>query len=363
MNSSNNAKVGGTVILGLVILSVLIFTVSNYHIFESGKTFFVTFSFANGLTIGAPVMVAGVEVGNVESNDFIPDSSNDGNVRVRLTVWVTNQALVYRNSKAFINTLGLMGEKYLEITTGTGNEEVLGEGETLIGSDPIRQDQLLAIGSDLVREFQRSIAAVNAILDQEGTRSDISNTLHNLNNITERLNFMLEHNQEDISTGIKNFSEASVTLNNSMSNLDRMVTNNEKTLTTTIEDFQSTLTEIQETISENRPAFNAAIGDFQTFSHTMAKISENNRENIGTTIANVEASSTELRTALTQLNTTLQNLNKSEGALGMLLNDRTVANNLRQSSTDIRELVDYVKYRPWLLFREDNQPLPANTYD
>ena len=73
MDNHTNVKVGSTVIVGLIILSILIFTVSNYHIFESGNTFFVTFAFANGLEIGAPVMVAGVEVGQVEAIDFIPD--------------------------------------------------------------------------------------------------------------------------------------------------------------------------------------------------------------------------------------------------------------------------------------------------
>lgn len=351
MEQHLHLKVGLTVVFALLIFALLIFMVSNYHVFQAGKTFFVTFNFANGLAAGAPVMVNGLEVGNVEQLGF---TEEEGNVKVRLTVWVNDDARVYANSKAYINTLGLMGEKYLEITSGEGMEQPIAEGAILDGSDPLRQDEMLAIAGDLIREFQRSINAVNAIIAQEGTREDIRDSLHNLKNITTTLDRLLAQNQSNITTILTNFSESSVKLNRSMDSLDRMVTSNEKTLTAAIENFSVASGDLRTAVNDNRQTFNQAMRDLQLFSGDLAALSRGNRDRVTATIANLEASSEKLRQ-------TLDKLNSSSGTLGILLNDPSIGTNLRTSSRDLKEAITYLKRRPWLLFREQDEPINFGT--
>lgn len=351
MEEQHNFKVGLTVIAGLLMLAVLIFVVSDSHLLQPGYTFFVTFNFANGLTAGAPVMVAGVAVGSIEEIKFVEEQ---GNTKVQLTVWVRSHARVFRNSKAFINTLGLMGEKYLEISTGDGSEQPIREGDTLRGTDPVRQDEILSRGAELVREFQSSIAAVNSILGEAGTRDDIRNTLHNLNNISHRVDSILEKNETSINTSLQNFGEASARLSNTITSLDRMVTTNEKALNESVSNFSIM-------ISENRPGFTKAVQDFQSFSGDLAAISRNNRGSITTAITNIGEASSDFKTVLEKLDTTLTRLNSNQGTLGMLLNDPTVGNNLKKTSQDLREMIAYIKYRPWLLYRSSDEPLRYGT--
>lgn len=358
MEEQHNFKVGLTVIGGLLMLAVLIFVVSDSHLLQPGYTFFVTFNFANGLSVGAPVMVAGVAVGSIEAIEFVEEQ---GNTKVRLTVWVRDHARVFRNSKAFINTLGLMGEKYLEISTGDGNEQPIREGDTLDGTDPVRQDEILSRGAELVKEFQSSIAAVNSILGEAGTRDDIRNTLHNLNNISHRVDSILEKNETSINSSLQNFGEASARLTNTINSLDRMVTTNEKALSESVQNFNSGMTDLRQMVGENRPGFTKAVQDFQTFSSDLAAITHNNRGSITTTITNLGEASSDFKSVLEKLDTTLTRLNSNQGTLGLLLNDPTVGNNLKKTSQDLREMIAYIKYRPWLLYRSSDEPLRYGT--
>ncbi|HNW91310.1 MAG TPA: MlaD family protein [bacterium] len=359
MDEQHQLKVGITVIVGFILLAAIIFMVSDFHLLTPGSTFFVTFNFANGLAEGAPVMVAGVEVGTVEAIDFVTD--NQGNTRVQLTVWVNRRARVFRNSKAFINTLGLMGEKYLEITTGEGGEQPIREGDVLAGTDPIRQDEILSRGAELVREFQSSVAAVNSILGEAGTRDDIRNTLHNMNNISRRIDSIIEKNEGSINTSLANFGQASTRLNSTVQTFDRMITGNEKGLTESIQNFSTGIGELRLMVSENRPGLTRAVQDFQTFSGDLAALTHGNRATLGTTITNVGEASGNLKGVLEKMDAVLTRINSTQGTLGMLLNDATVGNNLRKSSQDLREMIAYVKYRPWLLYRSSDEPLRYGT--
>lgn len=358
MDEQQRFRVGATVILGLVLLAAMIFLVSDWHLLTPGYTFFVDFSFANGLLPGAPVMVAGVEVGSVENIAFVTEGNN---TRVRLTVWVNDSARVFRNSKAYINTLGLMGEKYLEVTTGDGDEQPVREGDVLAGIDPVRQDEILARGAELVREFQASISSVNAILGEAGTRDDIRNALHNVSNITRRVDGILAQNESSINVTLRNFGEASTSLNRSAAALDRMIAGNEQAFGESLQSFRGGMTDLQKFVNESRPGMTRAVTDLQSFSADMATLSRNNRAGIQTTITNVSEASGDLKSVLEKLDTTLTRMNSSQGTLGMLLNDPAIGNNLRGASKDLREMIAYIKYRPWLLYRSSDEPLSYGT--
>ena len=117
-------KVGIFIFIGIVILSVIIFSIGNFYSVKQGYNIDVVFSFANGIGVGAPVRYSGVQVGEVQDIKVYFDEKENRPL-VRLHIWVSQNTWINENAKASINTLGLLGEKYLEIFPGTRDTRLL----------------------------------------------------------------------------------------------------------------------------------------------------------------------------------------------------------------------------------------------
>lgn len=155
--SNFELKVGIFIFIGIVILSVIIFSVGNFYTLKRGYTMDILFSFANGVSVGAPVRYAGVEVGEVQDIEVYFDEK-ENRPMVRMLVWISQNTWVNEDAKATINTLGLLGEKYLEIMPGTKERRLLQKGDTLRGHDPISTEEL-------TRETRKTLAKIDSMVE------------------------------------------------------------------------------------------------------------------------------------------------------------------------------------------------------
>ena len=121
---SLEVAVGVFVFLGLCALAYLSMQLGNVHI-GKGNTYTLTavFSTVAGLQEGAPVEVAGVPVGWVETIDL---EDFEASVTLRLERRIALQ----EDAIASIKTRGLIGEKYVRITPG-GSDRVLEAGSRI----------------------------------------------------------------------------------------------------------------------------------------------------------------------------------------------------------------------------------------
>lgn len=79
-----------------------------------GYPLYAYFTTAGGLQKGAVVELAGVEIGRVEAVDL-------ENYQAKVTLKIRNDVVLPEDTRAAIKTTGLIGERYVEITPGTGN--------------------------------------------------------------------------------------------------------------------------------------------------------------------------------------------------------------------------------------------------
>ena len=102
----------------------------------------VAFNFAGGLEVGSPVRVMGIKVGKVRAIDFVPNEE----VKLLVTITIDKNAwpTVRKDSRYFINLAGVIGEKFLEISSGSLEQPALSPGQTVRGEDPPRIDQLIS---------------------------------------------------------------------------------------------------------------------------------------------------------------------------------------------------------------------------
>ena len=176
-------KVGIFIFMGIVILSVIIFSIGNFYSVKRGYNLNVVFSFANGIGIGAPVRYSGVQVGEVQEINIYFDEKENKPL-VRLTVWVSQNTWINENAKASINTLGLLGEKYLEIAPGTRDARLLQKGDTLRGQDPISTEELARSTKELIEKIATLTESINKIAGDDSLRVSLKNTVGNMEALT-----------------------------------------------------------------------------------------------------------------------------------------------------------------------------------
>ena len=164
--SNFELKVGIFAFLGLLILFMIVFSIGDFYLLNPGYTLTVRFQTANGIEIGAPVHVAGVITGEVKG---ITVSFDEGKTRVDLRVWLKKGTIVPNNSVAEIKTLGLLGEKYLDIFPGQDARQFLQEGGMLVGKDPVSMDDLIGEGHQLVRQLDASAQSLRTITQKVET--------------------------------------------------------------------------------------------------------------------------------------------------------------------------------------------------
>ncbi len=168
-------KVGLFVLIGIIILSVIVFSIGEFGFIKRGYRILVRFGVVTGVEIGAPVRLSGVEVGQIETIRLL-EPGQGGRYRVELVGWVREGVHVPEDSSGFINTLGLLGEKYLEITPGN-SRRVLPDGGMLYGFDPIPIDRVAEQGYNALGDFQTLVNSVNDVVGDPVFRSSMKHTV------------------------------------------------------------------------------------------------------------------------------------------------------------------------------------------
>jgi len=137
-------KVGIFIAVGILIFFIVVFSIGDVYLIRRGYHLDVVFNFVNGLTKSSPVRVAGVNVGQVDQIDIFYDREAK-KTKIKLSAWINDDSLrIEQDSQVFINTLGLLGEKYLEISPGTAGSGFFKAGDTVIGRDPISTEAITA---------------------------------------------------------------------------------------------------------------------------------------------------------------------------------------------------------------------------
>ncbi|MBM3253621.1 MAG: MCE family protein, partial [Candidatus Omnitrophica bacterium] len=152
--SNLDVKVGIFVFIGIIILTIIVFSIGGKHFFRVGYNIKVIFNFANGLEVGAPVRVAGVSVGEVKEI-FIKNDPQSGDTKVEVIAWLERDVRVQTDAKAYINTLGLLGEKYVEIMPGI-DRNILNENDILIGYDPTSMEKVTEKALGVINKLDRA---------------------------------------------------------------------------------------------------------------------------------------------------------------------------------------------------------------
>jgi len=158
-------KVGIFVFIGLLVLVIFILSIGGMKTWSSGYRINLNFNFINGVKIGAPVRFAGVDVGEVKKIklEFVPRENRSN---VRLEVWVKDVIKIPADSSVWVNTLGLLGEKYIEIMPGKDYANFVKNNGSMVGVDPLPIHAIFNRAESIMHNLDDGIAQIR---NKEGT--------------------------------------------------------------------------------------------------------------------------------------------------------------------------------------------------
>jgi phospholipid/cholesterol/gamma-HCH transport system substrate-binding protein len=158
-------KVGIFVFIGVVLLAVFVLSIGGFKTWESGYRVHFIFKFVNGVKLGAPVRFAGVDVGEVKDIKFILPAA-EAQTKVDVDCWVKKEVLIPKDSTIWVNTLGMLGEKYVEIMPGKDYSQCLAENQQLDGIDPIPMQEVTELAKKIANNVDDIITKIK---NKEGT--------------------------------------------------------------------------------------------------------------------------------------------------------------------------------------------------
>ncbi|HLD82449.1 MAG TPA: MlaD family protein [Candidatus Omnitrophota bacterium] len=154
--TSLELKVGAFVFLGLAILAAFVLSIGGFKTWASGYQVNFIYNFVNGIKIGAPVRFAGVDVGEVKRINFIYPDGKDM-AKIQVVSWIKKNVRIPRDSTVWVNTLGLLGEKYIEIMPGNDYMHCLAARQSFDGIDPIAMHEVFRLGKGIITTLDDSI--------------------------------------------------------------------------------------------------------------------------------------------------------------------------------------------------------------
>ena len=270
---SQALKVGVFVAVCLVVLGVLVFKVEDLRWFgEEGRRLDVVFDSVAGLNDKAPVRVAGVRVGTVESIGLLGR-------RARVTLLLDQPVELTAGSTARISNAGILGDKYIELVPGPIGGASLSPDEPLEGETPVTFDQALQRFDSLGQSLQQITGDVSAQGDLGAT---IRRLLANLEATSSDIRLLVSSNREQVGATVGNFERFS-------------------------ESLARELPRLTEQISQLLANVDSVV--------------EDNRDDLQGSLKNIRQVSGELQTTVENLNKISTQLQSGEGTLGKLIFD------------------------------------------
>jgi phospholipid/cholesterol/gamma-HCH transport system substrate-binding protein len=148
-------KVGGIIIAALAVGAIAIYKLGQAaNLFSKRYELYAYLPNAAGLRTGGTVLVAGQFAGTIKSIDFLPvDNDTTRNLRVRLAIDQNLQNQVRSDSKAKVRTLGLLGDKVIDISIGTPRYGVLRTGDTIAVAAALDYEAVLTQAASAVNDM------------------------------------------------------------------------------------------------------------------------------------------------------------------------------------------------------------------
>lgn len=318
----NDVALGAFIVSALGLLAYMSIAVGGLKV---GNAIVVSAKFDNaaGLVKDGAVMIAGVNVGSVDSLQVAHDKAL---VKLRLKT----DAHVRSDVKAAIRMKSLLGEKYIELLPQSESAPMLQSGDTIAETTvPVEVDEVMKqIGPVLKDVDPKEVSAIVHALAKslDGRGETIGATLDNANETMVTLNRFLTKNEDSLNRMVASLDSASSKAPGLVDRLDRLTASLEPAAKSLETRGPSLIARLDRVSEQLEPATAA-----------LAKKGPGLIDKTDRTLAALEPSLTRLPKTLDAASPTLQKLPKTLDTL-----DRLVTR-LESTLDKVEPLVDQTK--------------------
>jgi phospholipid/cholesterol/gamma-HCH transport system substrate-binding protein len=277
---STEAKVGVFVMIGLAVLAYMALRLGKFQFSEApGYQVWAVFDNATGIKKNAPVEMAGIQVGVVEKIEL-------DRGRAQLTLRVQPAVRLTADSLAAIRTRGVLGDKYVALEPGGPGAPALKDGDGLATARvPDDLDQVMARVGAIADDVKDITASLKVSVASPESQEAIKESLANLRELTALLKVVVADNQK---------------------RLNRVVENVDK------------------------------------FAADLAQVSGESKKALSETIKKFLAVSDQLGRTITGLSSVIEKVDRGEGSLGALVNERRTVDELNSTLTSFKQIANKI---------------------
>lgn len=176
--------------LGLITLSYFYF-IDGVAPGEDAYSVSLTVPSADGLWVGTPVRIAGVDVGSIEAIAL------DGN-QATIRLLVRSKFPLPVDTVAALRASGILGDRYVALDLGSSETVIQDGGRIELGEEPPNIDEVTRQVEAISGDIKAITAVLREMAEDERNVDHIEATLANVDALTLELARMAQQNREDI---------------------------------------------------------------------------------------------------------------------------------------------------------------------
>jgi len=292
---STAAKVGGFFLVVLVLAGLLIWRIEDLRLGRGpAKKISVEFKDVAGLDAKSTVRLAGVRVGKVARIRLAPD----GKAIVEMDL--DKDVELRQGASAAVASLGLLGEKYVELVPGPVGAPELPEGTTIKGDVPVSFDQITKLARDIEVDVKDITKNLNSSLGGPQGEERLRTIVENIRVITDDLRVMVAANRGNVDATMANLRNFTEGVSELVDRVDKLIAANQANVTQGVANIKDVTGKL-ETTADN---LNQITGKIKSGEGTVGKLVES------------EETHKNLNDALVSVKEGVASLNKAFGSIG-----------------------------------------------
>ncbi|MCI5065681.1 MlaD family protein [bacterium] len=182
----NETRAGFFVVATLALLAATVLTLGKEkQIFASQEVYYTSFEDVRGLKVGAPIRLGGITIGRVSQIGFAEDLI-DNTVYVTLEINEKFTSRLKVDSKTSIASQGLLGDRFLQVSSGT-KASIVTPGGNLQSEETGDISDILQHAGTVTKNISSLSSTLEEVVGdfQIHSAQNIRETLADLNAITE----------------------------------------------------------------------------------------------------------------------------------------------------------------------------------
>jgi len=335
-------KVGVLVLVALAVLIGLIFLMSGSTggLFTGKLTVRSYFENSSGLKVGAPVNLEGVTIGNVKAIRIVPERKLTP-VEVTMKLSEKYSPALHNDSKASLETIGVLGDTVLEISSAAAKGPPLKNGDELQTTETPNLSDVIKSSQGTIEQLNTILAKVDSLVDSLNSGKGTAGKLIQDPELYDRANEAVNQIQklvDEIASG--------------KGSIGKLITDD--TLYNRANETVGRLQHIADDLDNGKGSAGKLLKD-ETFYNNLNKTVTSahqllddinaGRGGLGL-IAKDPAFRQKLDDTVTKLDSLLARADNGEGTIGKLVRDPSVYNNLDQTLTETRGLIAAIRENP-----------------